>query len=136
MKRFLCLVALAGCSSGSSAIGTGTQCAARQGSYNVTYTAQTAGCPALTSQTTVSGSPLALGEQGTTVTGCSNAGSASPDDCIVTFDTTCPAATAGPATESRGSVTWDTAGTNGTGTTEITPAGSPPCTYSLALSAN
>lgn len=124
---------LAACSNSSPSSFTGAEdaaasCGPRSGSFSVSYSATTAGCPALTDDLATGQSPPALGEGNTTTTtGCKNTGSTSADGCTVDFDTVCSNA------EARGSVTWLPDGKSGSGTEQITPAGLPPCTYKMAL---
>ena len=107
----------------------GASCAARSGSYEMTYVPQTpAACPALPPGLPTSESPAALGEGTTQLNGGgTNVGSTTADNCTVTFDTSQPAG------ESRGSVTWNADATAGTGTEELLPTGQPGCIYNVSV---
>lgn len=123
----LCAVVVSACSSSPPASSAVT-CVDRLGSYTVTFTVGTPGCPAIADQTIDSNSPLALGESGTTTTGCTNTGIAATENCIVSFDVVCA------TNEERGSVTWNPSGTSGKGSlTTVNDDAGASCLYTISL---
>lgn len=110
-----CAALAASCSDSGGGTAGGTSCAARSGSYLVSYVETSGTCGPISQQTTEIPKPA-----GADCTGV--VAEATPDNCQTTTGATCPAPSLGTGftTESTLDVTWAPDGNAGSGTYQAT----------------
>jgi hypothetical protein len=104
----LLLLPLLGC-------GAGGPCAQRSGTIRQNLTARSGNCGAVAESVATSPTqPTSL------PAGCTGSLDVSADNCEVTMDATCPNGSGGATSKLTGKVTWNEAGTSGSGIVDLT----------------